>query len=63
MLSFMKFGCCFQVTVGHVYAGQTDGRQTFVYHNTFRQNLDGRIKSAGNDCMQLTFILRLAAGM
>ena len=39
-----------QVTVRHVYAGQTDGRtdghRTFVYHNTSRQNFDGRIKIA-----------------
>ena len=45
-----------QVTVRHVYAGQTDrqtdrrtdgrtdGHRTFVYHNTSRQNFDGRIK-------------------
>ena len=34
-----------QVTVRHVYAGQTDGHRTFVYHNTSRQNFDGRIKT------------------
>ena len=38
-----------QVTVRHVYAGQTDrrtdGHRTFVYHNTSRQNFDGRIKN------------------
>ena len=45
-----------QVTVRHVYAGQTDGttdrrydgqtdgHRTFIYHNTSRQNFDGRIK-------------------
>ena len=46
-----------QVTARHVYAGQrdeqterrtdgtTDGRRTFVYHNTSRQNFDGRIQN------------------
>ena len=36
---------CFQVTVRHVYAGQTDGHRTFVYHNTSHQNFDRRIKT------------------